>query len=88
MCPSSFPIPPTHDAHRYRTAVEILEQVEGPHRRLLFRSGHRRHHLRHRGKCLKAQNPQIEIWAVEPENAAILAGGNIGTICRWASATE
>ena len=28
---------------------------------------------------LKAQNPQIEIWAVEPENAAILAGGNIGT---------
>ena len=28
---------------------------------------------------LKAQNPEIEIWAVEPENAAILAGGNIGT---------
>ena len=28
---------------------------------------------------LKAQNPDIEIWAVEPENAAILAGGNIGT---------
>ena len=28
---------------------------------------------------MKAQNPQIEIWAVEPENAAILAGGNIGT---------
>ena len=28
---------------------------------------------------LKEANPQIEIWAVEPENAAILAGGNIGT---------
>ncbi len=28
---------------------------------------------------LKAQNPNIEIWAVEPENAAILAGGTIGT---------
>ena len=28
---------------------------------------------------LKAQYPFIEIWAVEPENAAILAGGNIGT---------
>ena len=28
---------------------------------------------------LKAQNPDIEIWAVEPENAAILAGGTIGT---------
>ena len=30
-------------------------------------------------EVLKAQNPEIEIWAVEPENAAILAGGNIGT---------
>ncbi len=28
---------------------------------------------------LKAQYPSIEIWAVEPENAAILAGGTIGT---------
>ena len=35
----------------------------------------------HTGICevLKAQNPDITIWAVEPENAAILAGGNIGT---------
>ena len=24
-------------------------------------------------------NPQIEIWAVEPQNAAILAGGTVGT---------
>jgi cysteine synthase A len=31
------------------------------------------------GEVLKAQNPDITIWAVEPENAAILAGGNIGT---------
>ena len=31
------------------------------------------------GEVLKALNPQIEIWAVEPENAAILAGGTIGT---------
>ena len=28
---------------------------------------------------LKAQNPGIEIWAVEPKNAAILAGGTVGT---------
>ena len=28
---------------------------------------------------LKAQYPDMTIWAVEPENAAILAGGNIGT---------
>ena len=31
------------------------------------------------GEELKKHNPQIEIWAVEPENAAILAGGSIGT---------
>ena len=31
------------------------------------------------GETLKALNPDIEIWAVEPENAAILAGGTIGT---------
>ena len=28
---------------------------------------------------LKAHNPEISIWAVEPENAAILAGGNVGS---------
>ncbi|HOH88184.1 pyridoxal-phosphate dependent enzyme, partial [Ruminococcus sp.] len=31
------------------------------------------------GEALKAQYPDMVIWAVEPENAAILAGGNIGT---------
>ena len=31
------------------------------------------------GEVLKALNPDITIWAVEPENAAILAGGTIGT---------
>ena len=30
-------------------------------------------------EVLKAQYPDIEIWAVEPENAAILAGGTVGT---------
>ena len=31
------------------------------------------------GEALRAQYPDLEIWAVEPENAAILAGGTIGT---------
>ena len=31
------------------------------------------------GEVLKEHNPDIEIRAVEPENAAILAGGTIGT---------
>lgn len=31
------------------------------------------------GEILKEANPDMEIWAVEPENAAILSGGSIGT---------
>lgn len=31
------------------------------------------------GETLKAKNPDMIIWAVEPENAAILSGGSIGT---------
>ncbi len=31
------------------------------------------------GEVLKAENPDMTIWAVEPENAAILSGGSIGT---------
>ena len=31
------------------------------------------------GEALKEANPNIIVWAVEPENAAILSGGSIGT---------
>lgn len=31
------------------------------------------------GEALKEHNPDIVIWAAEPENAAILSGGSIGT---------
>ena len=31
------------------------------------------------GHALRKANPDITIWAVEPENAAILSGGEIGT---------
>ena len=31
------------------------------------------------GETLKAANPDMTIWAVEPEHAAILSGGSIGT---------
>ncbi len=31
------------------------------------------------GEALKEKNPDITIWAVEPQNAAILSGGSIGT---------
>ena len=76
--PQQFSNPANNDAHRYRTAVEILEQVEGPIDGFCSGVG-TGGTISGIGEVLKAQNPQIEIWAVEPENAAILAGGNIGT---------
>ena len=76
--PQQFSNPANNDAHRYRTAVEILEQVEGPIDGFCSGVG-TGGTISGIGEVLKAQNPQIESWAVEPENAAILARGNIGT---------
>ncbi|MCR4755013.1 MAG: cysteine synthase A [Lachnospiraceae bacterium] len=64
--------------HKYHTALEILEQVgktiDG------FCSGiGTGGTISGIGETLKNQYPDIEIWAVEPENAAILSGGSIGT---------
>ena len=65
-------------AHRHHTAFEIMEQVEGEIHGFCSGIG-TGGTITGIGEVLKAQNPNIEIWAVEPENAAILAGGNIGT---------
>lgn len=65
-------------AHKNHTATEILEQVSGPIHGFCSGIG-TGGTITGIGEVLKAQNPDIEIWAVEPENAAILAGGTIGT---------
>ena len=65
-------------AHRHHTALEIMEQVEGEIHGFCSGIG-TGGTITGIGEVLKAQNPDIEIWAVEPENAAILAGGDIGT---------
>lgn len=65
-------------AHKHHTALEILEQVAGPIHGFCSGIG-TGGTITGIGEVLKAQYPNIEIWAVEPENAAILAGGNIGT---------
>ena len=65
-------------AHRHRTALEILEQVAGPIHGFCSGIG-TGGTITGIGEVLKAQNPDMEIWAVEPENSAILAGGNVGT---------
>ncbi len=64
--------------HRHHTGLEIMEQVAGPIHGFCSGIG-TGGTITGIGEVLKAQNPGIVIWAVEPENAAILAGGTIGT---------
>ena len=76
--PQQFENPANSAIQRERTGVEILEQV-----------GHEIHGfcsgigtggtITGIGEALKAKNPDMTIWAVEPEHAAILSGGSIGT---------
>lgn len=76
--PQQFENPANPMAHRHHTAAEILEQVGAPIDGFCsgFGTGGT---LTGIGEVLKAQNPNLEIWAVEPEHAAILSGGSIGT---------
>ena len=65
-------------AHKHHTALEILEQVAGQIDGFCSGIG-TGGTITGIGEVLKAQYPEMEIWAVEPEHAAILAGGDIGT---------
>lgn len=65
-------------AHKCHTALEIMAQVAGPIHGFCSGIG-TGGTITGIGEVLKAQYPDIEIWAIEPENAAILAGGTIGT---------
>lgn len=76
--PQQFANPNNTKAHKNHTALEIMEQVAGPIDGFCSGIG-TGGTITGIGEVLKAQYPDIEIWAVEPENAAILAGGNIGT---------
>lgn len=76
--PQQFTNPANPMVHRHHTALEILEQVAGPIHGYCSGIG-TGGTLSGIGEVLKAQNPDIVIWAVEPEHAAILAGGNIGS---------
>ncbi len=76
--PQQFENPANPIAHKYHTAVEILEQVEGAIDGFCSGIG-TGGTITGIGEVLKAQYPDILIWAAEPENAAILSGGSIGT---------
>ena len=76
--PQQFENPANPMVHRHHTGLEILEQVAGPIDGFCSGIG-TGGTITGIGETLKALNPQITIWAVEPENAAILAGGTVGT---------
>ncbi len=76
--PQQFENPNNPMVHKHHTGLEILEQVAGPIDGFCSGIG-TGGTISGIGETLKAQNPNIEIWAVEPENAAILAGGTVGT---------
>lgn len=63
-------------AHRHHTGLEILAQVAGEIHGFCSGIG-TGGTITGIGETLRNQNPDIMIWAVEPENAAILAGGTV-----------
>lgn len=76
--PQQFENPANPAVQRERVGVEILEQVNGPIHGFCSGIG-TGGTITGIGETLKAKNPDMTIWAVEPENAAILSGGSIGT---------
>ena len=66
------------DAQRLFTAREILDDAEGEIHGFCSGIG-TGGTITGIGEVLRAKWPDITIWAVEPENAAILAGGTVGT---------
>ena len=76
--PQQFENPANSAVQRSVTAIEIIRQADG--RIDGFCSGiGTGGTITGIGETLREHNPQMTIWAVEPENAAILSGGSIGT---------
>ena len=76
--PQQFENPANPAIQRSATGMEILSQVDGPIDGFCSGIG-TGGTITGIGETLKKENPDMTIWAVEPENAAILSGGSIGT---------
>ncbi len=76
--PQQFENPANPAVQRDATAREIIEQVGCPIHGFCSGIG-TGGTITGIGEILKQANPDITIWAAEPENAAILSGGLIGT---------
>lgn len=66
------------NAHLLNTGREILAQVDGPIHGFCSGIG-TGGTITGIGRVLKEKNPDMLIWAAEPEHAAILSGGSIGS---------
>ncbi len=76
--PQQFENPANPAVQRSVTGMEILQQVNAPIHGFCSGIG-TGGTITGIGETLKEANPDMTIWAVEPENAAILSGGSIGT---------
>ena len=73
-----FENPANPEIQRNGTGEEIIRQVNGPIHGFCSGIG-TGGTITGIGETLRKYNPDMTIWAVEPENAAILSGGSIGT---------
>lgn len=76
--PQQFENPANPQIHRSQTGLEILEQAERPIDGFCSGIG-TGGTITGIGEVLREANPGITIWAAEPEHAAILSGGSVGT---------
>lgn len=76
--PQQFENPANVEIQYKQTGKEILEQVGGAVDGFCSGIG-TGGTITGIGTALREANPAMTIWAVEPENAAILSGGSIGT---------
>ena len=73
-----FENPANVEVHQLTTATEIIEDTGGNVDAVVCGVG-TGGTITGIGEVLREHYPDIEIWAAEPEDAAILAGGSIGT---------
>ena len=77
--PQQFENPANPAIHREQTGREIIEQLGGLEVHGFCSGIGTGGTISGVGAVLREKYPNIEIWALEPENAAILAGGKIGS---------
>lgn len=76
--PQQFENPDNLAAHEQHTALEIIEDVDGPIHGFCSGIG-TGGTISGIGRTLRQRYPDLVVWAAEPEYAALLSGGSVGT---------